>query len=656
MLHVSCVAQCSTSDENHLNQQTSEDWTQIAPADATQHKTQQVVDAETQCESLSKRSISTQTLTIRKPRQRIISTNPSSSESGGQHQPDSFDHLVDHNYSVSFIFPESSPMTPIQPTVSVETNTFSKASDVKQSSENNEYLSSDSSNCQSDTDDEYVCFDAEESCSSENEELNNERKFIVFESKLDQLFLLCKTCGSLCEIKKSHTGSMVTVKSTCSMNHTSKWTSQPEINETPAGNIVIPAAVLFTGGTFESTRKFSEALNLNFVNKDQFYNVQRSILFPVINSAYEVQQQEVINKVSKQKEVNLCGDGRSDSPGHNAKYGTYSLMDESSDKIVDFSLVHVSEVSSSNVMENEGCQRSLNKVIAKNVKIRSLTTDRHTQITSELRKKYPSIIHQYDVWHLSKWVNKKLTKKAKKKGNEVLFQWVQSISNHLWWCAQSCKGDPELLRRKWVAVLHHVVNEHRWKEERKVHKCEHHKLSKNKVKKTTWLEAGSPAHIALEEIVLNKKLLKDMSKLTEFHHTGNLEVYHSLLLKYAPKRQHFSYAGMVARTQLAVMDHNHNTGRKQATIKKGRTKGDNRYKLVFPKGRKKWVVKPVVEEKSFGFIADLMKDVVSHKKDGAEIPSSTPTRIPQNIATEPRPCKDEVVQAHKTRMGKIILL
>ena len=58
----------------------------------------------------------------------------------------------------------------------------------------------------------------------------------------------------------------------------------------------------------------------------------------------------------KEGPVNLCGNGRSDSPGHNAKYGTYSLMDEASGNIIDFSLVQVSEVSSSNAIENEGCQ------------------------------------------------------------------------------------------------------------------------------------------------------------------------------------------------------------------------------------------------------------------------------------------------------------
>ena len=48
-----------------------------------------------------------------------------------------------------------------------------------------------------------------------------------------------------------------------------------------------------------------------------------------------------------------------------------------------------------------------------------------------------------------------------------------------------------------------------------------------------------------------------------------VEVFHSLLLKYCPKRQHFSYVGMQARIELAILDHNYNTQRKQATTKDG---------------------------------------------------------------------------------------
>ena len=107
-----------------------------------------------------------------------------------------------------------------------------------------------------------------------------------------------------------------------------------------------------------------------------------------------------------------------------------------------------------------------------------------------------------------------------------------------------------------------------------------------------------------------------MKKLVGFHHTGSLEVFHSLLLKYCPKRQHFSYVGMQARIELAILDHNYNTQRKQATTKDGTkiiilhlcltyifTEGKARYLIVFPKGRKSWVAKPILEEKDYTLVS-----------------------------------------------------
>ncbi|CAB3998828.1 Hypothetical predicted protein [Paramuricea clavata] len=194
----------------------------------------------------------------------------------------------------------------------------------------------------SDSDDDYIRSELDTSDESDEVELKNERNFIVFESMLDQLFINCNTCGSLCEIEKSNTNSMVVIKATCCNNHTFHWESQPEIVNKPAGNILIPSATVITGGSYESMKQFSNALNLNFVNKDQFYDVQDKIVFPVINNAYEKQRKDVIETIKKENTaVNLCVDGRSDSPSRNAKYGTYTLMDEDSGKIIDFSLVQV---------------------------------------------------------------------------------------------------------------------------------------------------------------------------------------------------------------------------------------------------------------------------------------------------------------------------
>ena len=61
----------------------------------------------------------------------------------------------------------------------------------------------------------------------------------------------------------------------------------------------------------------------------------------------------------------LAGDGRCDSPGHSATYGTYSLMDTQNNKILAFNVVKVTEVKNSYGMENEGLIRCLNEVQVK---------------------------------------------------------------------------------------------------------------------------------------------------------------------------------------------------------------------------------------------------------------------------------------------------
>ena len=82
---------------------------------------------------------------------------------------------------------------------------------------------------------------------------------------------------------------------------------------------------------------------------------------------------------------------------------------------------------------------------------------------------------------------------------------------------------------------------------------------------------------------MQPKLLKDLSKLTDFCHTAGVEVHRSMILKYCLKREHFSHSGMVARTQLAAMDNNLNTGRKQAVIGRRQAQSWGSTTRVFPK-------------------------------------------------------------------------
>lgn len=149
---------------------------------------------------------------------------------------------------------------------------------------------------------------------------------------------------------------------------------------------------------------------------------------------------------------------------------------------------------------------------------------------------------------------KNSTSKAQQKGYEELIPWIQSISNHLWWCVVTCNGSVVLLREKWKSVLHDIVNKRKWTDNTLFHQCGHKCIPSSEAKSICWLKPGSPAHLALEEVVLNTKLLKELDELTVVCDTDEIEVYHSIMLKYCSKQGHFSYKGMVARTQLAALD------------------------------------------------------------------------------------------------------
>ena len=113
------------------------------------------------------------------------------------------------------------------------------------------------------------------------------------------------------------------------------------------------------------------------------------------------------------------------------------------------------------------------------IKVDIISTDRHPQIKKDMRVNHADIDHQFDPWHLAKSVSKKLSAASKKAGCSDLAPWIPSIINHLWWCAESCNEDAEVLHEKWLSVIHHVTNRHSWPGNKHFHKCDHDLFHKN---------------------------------------------------------------------------------------------------------------------------------------------------------------------------------
>ncbi|KAL0973588.1 hypothetical protein UPYG_G00206540 [Umbra pygmaea] len=238
-------------------------------------------------------------------------------------------------------------------------------------------------------------------------------------------------------------------------------------------------------------------------------------------------------------------------------------------------------------MEPLAFKRGMTELMDQGLDVEVMATDRSTSIQKLMREDFHNVQHEFDIWHTAKGFRKKMHKKAKKKGNEILLAWTRSVLVSV----------SVVLKCRWKSILQHVRNEHEWTDDDgEHHRCDHAPLTAQERRLRMWLKEDSLAFQDLSSLVLDKRLLRDMEKMALFKHTGPLEVFHSPLLKYIPKRKAFPFQGMRERCHLAILEHNENiVKRKQATTKTG----ELRFNRVFCKRSKQWVLKKIFTPHSF---------------------------------------------------------
>lgn len=178
-----------------------------------------------------------------------------------------------------------------------------------------------------------------------SEEINpaKERKFIIFESCLDILLNECSACGSTCNVWKKAIGSYIQVRSTCANCHkVRKWESQPTSGSMPLGNLIIAGAILFSGSSPSKFLTLCNHASIQLFTIGTYMNIQNLYLVPTVESVWQSQQCDLITAARNSEEpLRLGGDGRCCSPGHTAKYSSYTLMDLKTNKIIAVELVQV---------------------------------------------------------------------------------------------------------------------------------------------------------------------------------------------------------------------------------------------------------------------------------------------------------------------------
>ena len=76
------------------------------------------------------------------------------------------------------------------------------------------------------------------------------------------------------------------------------------------------------------------------------------------------------------------------------------MIDKETKNNLDYSVVHVGTVPNSSHMEKQGLIDSLESIEKNGMVIKALTTDRHIQIRSYMKKRRWDIKHQFDVYNV----------------------------------------------------------------------------------------------------------------------------------------------------------------------------------------------------------------------------------------------------------------
>jgi hypothetical protein len=505
----------------------------------------------------------------------------------------------------------------------------------------------------------------ENSDSSEDElenedEINTENDsvhdlYVVFKNQLLDLFKVCHNegCGKFIigSPKIRTCGFAMTITTECGEGHTYRWASQPMLGGTYAGNLLIPSALFLTGASYLTFNEACTSIDLATLTDRQCTTLQSIYMVPEVERMWQ-QHTESLLAAAGQTPLTVSGDARCDSPGHCATYGTYSILDTTSHLILAQETVRVTDenVANSYWLEPEGLERCIKSLEDHGCKVKTLATDRHPSINKMMRETYSHIEHEFDLWHIVKGMKKKLLSNK----NPELLPWVRTISNHLWYSAAFCNGDAVKLKESWLGMLHHITNEHQWISGETVVKCDHAPYSAEEAAKRPWLSQDSKALQLLRAIALDKRLLKDLERVTKCVHTGELESIHSLYTKYVPKRKKFTKSGMVARLRVAALDHNTTVGREQAQTREGLL----RYKLEYSKSAGKYVTKPIKIEKDWSFrkqlingISDRCSKGPSQRKLLLRRKKNVDKSLGENAGLD-KPEKAMSVAAHVTRMNR----
>ena len=111
---------------------------------------------------------------------------------------------------------------------------------------------------------------------------------MVFVEHLNKVFVRClynlQCTVPISIIRHTFNSLMITVQTICNNHHKYSWRSQPVVNKFALDNVMLSAAILFTGNRFHTISEIAEVSCIKLFYERTFYEIQNKHLFPTVNN------------------------------------------------------------------------------------------------------------------------------------------------------------------------------------------------------------------------------------------------------------------------------------------------------------------------------------------------------------------------------------
>ena len=109
----------------------------------------------------------------------------------------------------------------------------------------------------------------------------------------------------------------------------------------PSDNLLLSASILTSGCLPEQALRLLKSMNCKSITSRTFTNHQQWFLHPAIENIWTQKRTQVLEEKKINLSLVIAGDERADSPGHSAKYGSYTVLELEKSNVLDIQLVQV---------------------------------------------------------------------------------------------------------------------------------------------------------------------------------------------------------------------------------------------------------------------------------------------------------------------------